>query len=78
MALKWLLTIINPNAKFTRWSLLILTFDFEIQHRVGKKMSDVDCLSRPVLAVIQTETNDEEDDETNDEDNKKIYPWEDS
>jgi len=53
LALKWLLTIKNPNAKLTRWSLLIQTFDFEILHRAGKKMSDVDCLSRPVLAVIQ-------------------------
>ncbi len=35
-------------------------------------MSDVDCLSRPVLSVMQNLTNDEEDYI------KKIDPWEDS
>ena len=30
-------------------------------HRAGRKMSDVDCLIRPVLSVMQNETNDEEE-----------------
>ena len=72
LALKWLLTIKNPNARLTRWSLLLQTFDFEILHRAGKKMSDVDCLSRPVLSTIISDQQDE--------DNylKNIDPWEDS
>ena len=50
-ALKWFLTLNNPNARLTRWSILLQTFDFDIVHRKGKIHSNVDALSRPVLSV---------------------------
>jgi len=62
LALKWLLTIKNPNARLTRWSLLLQTFDFEILNRAGKKMSDVDSLSRPVLSMLTNQQIQEDED----------------
>ena len=48
-ALKWLMTINDPTGRLARWSLYLQAYDFEIIHRKGKKHSNVDALSRPVL-----------------------------
>ena len=45
-ALKWLMSIKDPNGKLARWAILLQTFDFEIIHRAGKKHANVDALSR--------------------------------
>ena len=48
-ALKWLMTINDPTGRLARWSLYLQAYDFEIIHRKGKKHTNVDALSRPVL-----------------------------
>jgi hypothetical protein len=73
LALKWLLTLKNPNARLTRWSVLLQTFDFEVVHRAGKKLGDADALSRPVLVNI---VNNKHEEIENDETFKNHDPWE--
>ena len=48
-ALKWLLTLKSPNARLTRWAILLQTCKFDIVHRKGKIRPNVDALSRPIL-----------------------------
>ena len=43
------MTINDPTGRLARWSLYLQAYDFEIIHRKGKKHSNVDALSRPVL-----------------------------
>ncbi|CAF0985550.1 unnamed protein product [Brachionus calyciflorus] len=50
----------NPNARLTRWSILLQTFDFEIIHRKGVLHSNVDALSRPVMIAEITDNNEED------------------
>ena len=54
-ALKWLLTVKNPNTRLTRWAILLQSFKFEVIHKSGKKHTNVDALSRPVL-IVEDET----------------------
>ncbi|CAF1049114.1 unnamed protein product [Brachionus calyciflorus] len=61
-ALKWLLTLKSPNARLTRWAILLQTFNFEISHRKGKIHSNVDALSRPVLLLKESKVEDEIED----------------
>ncbi len=51
-ALKWLLTIKNPQGRLARWSIMVSIYDFEIIHRAGRIHGSVDGLSRPVLPVL--------------------------
>lgn len=51
-ALVWLMSIKDPTAKLARWSIYLQSYDFEIIHRQGRVHSNVDTLSRPVLAAI--------------------------
>eukprot|EP00918_Siedleckia_nematoides_P022428 GHVU01048316.1.p1 GENE.GHVU01048316.1~~GHVU01048316.1.p1 ORF type:complete len:954 (-),score=58.07 GHVU01048316.1:221-3082(-) len=44
-SLAWLKTA--PQPKIARWAILLSEFDFTIQHRSGKGMQHVDCISRP-------------------------------
>ena len=45
------MTINDPTGRLARWSLYLQAYDFEIIHRKGKKLCNVDALSRPVLMV---------------------------
>ena len=50
-ALYWLMNLRDPQARLVRWSLYLQSYSFEIIHRKGRLHSNVDCLSRPVLAT---------------------------
>jgi hypothetical protein len=51
-ALKWLITVKNHQcARLTRWVLKLLEYDFEIEHKAGKKHVNADCLSRHIASV---------------------------
>jgi hypothetical protein len=55
-ALKWLVTVKNYHgARLTRWVLKLSDYDFEIDHKAGKKHVNADCLSRRIASVA-TET----------------------
>jgi transposase InsO family protein len=54
-ALKWLITVKNHHcARLTRWVLKLSEYDFEIEHKAGKKHVNADCLSRHI-ALVSTE-----------------------
>ena len=76
-ALKWLLTIKNPNARLTRWAVLLQMFKFDIVHRKGKLHSNVDALSRPVLSSIEEEADDQKF-ENEDISSKNLDPYQDA
>ena len=51
-ALKWLITVKNHHcARLTRWVLKLSEYDFEIEHKAGKKHVNADCLSRHIASV---------------------------
>jgi transposase InsO family protein len=51
-ALKWLITVKNHHcARLTRWVLKLSEYDFEIEHKAGKKHVNADCLSRHLASV---------------------------
>ena len=70
-ALKWLMSIKDPNGKLARWAILLQTFDFEIVHRAGKKHANVDALSRINNVKIVEEKYDDDSKE------KDLDPYED-
>ena len=71
-ALAWLMSIKDPNARLARWAIYLQTYQFEIIHRKGKIHSNVDALSRPVLAVAVNPSS-----EDSDESSKSLDPWDD-
>lgn len=38
-------------ARLTRWVLKLSEYDFEIEHKAGKKHVNADCLSRHIASV---------------------------
>ena len=50
-ALRWLDRMKDQNARLTRWSLALQPYQFDIQHRAGRKNVNADSLSR--IAVDQ-------------------------
>jgi hypothetical protein len=71
-ALAWLMSIKDPNARLARWAIYLQTYEFEIVHRKGNIHSNVDALSRPVLAVALKQA-----EEDPDESAKNLEPWDD-
>lgn len=61
-ALTWLFTIKDPSSRLVRWSLRLQAFEFDIVHRKGILHSNVDTLSRPVLANQLSIQHDPEED----------------
>jgi hypothetical protein len=52
-ALKWLITVKNHQcARLTRWILKLSEYEFEIEHKAGKKHVNADCLSRHIATVV--------------------------
>ncbi len=53
VALTWLMKIKdpikNPTVRLARWSIYLQAYDFKIIHKAGRKHSNVDALSRPVI-----------------------------
>ena len=45
-ALTWLKTIKHTNSRLARWSILMSSIDYEIQHRPGRTNQNADSLSR--------------------------------
>ena len=45
-ALVWMDRLKDTNARLTRWSLLLLSYDFIVEHRRGSKNGNADGLSR--------------------------------
>ena len=43
--------ITDPPAWLARWSIYLQVYDFEIKHRKGRLQSNIDAISRPVLAT---------------------------
>jgi len=51
-ALQKTLNKINISPKIARWALMLEEFDYEVEHRVGSRLTHVDALSRyPVLVI---------------------------
>jgi hypothetical protein len=51
-ALNWLITVKNHQcAQLTRWVLKLAEYEFEIEHKPGKKHVNADCLSRHTASV---------------------------
>ena len=74
IALKWLMSLNDPSARLSRWSILLQQFSFDIKHRKGIEHSNADALSRPVLLnAIIARNNLEQDDHTT----KLLDPYED-
>ena len=55
-ALTYLHKSADNNSRLMRWSLRLVEFDFEVQHRAGTKIKHIDALSRHVqfLTVDQS------------------------
>ncbi len=49
-ALVKLMSVRDSTGKLARWSIYLQQYDFTIIHRQGRKHSNVDTLSRPVLS----------------------------
>ena len=50
--LKWLITVKNhQRARLTRWVLKLTKYEFEIEHKPGKKRVSADSLSRHIASV---------------------------
>jgi hypothetical protein len=60
-ALSWLMNIADPTGRLARWSIYLQVYEFEIIHRKGKKHTNVDMLSRPVLQINSLMVEKEED-----------------
>jgi hypothetical protein len=45
------MNIRDPTGKLARWSIYLQQYDYTIIHRKGRKHSNVDTLSRPVLVL---------------------------
>ena len=45
-ALVWMDRLKDTNARLTRWSLLLQSYDFLVEHRKGLKNGNADGLSR--------------------------------
>ena len=44
--LQFLMKIKNPNGRLTRWSMLLMEYDFTVAYKPGKKHQNADTLSR--------------------------------
>ena len=53
-ALRWLMSIKDPNGRLARWALLIQQYDFTIVYKAGTQNSDTDALSRRCYAMTPT------------------------
>jgi transposase InsO family protein len=63
-ALKWLITVKNHQcARLNRWVLKLAEYDFDIQHRPGKKHVNADVLSRHVATVVRKHEDSQETEE---------------
>jgi hypothetical protein len=60
-ALSWLMSITDPTGRLARWSIYLQVYEFDIIHRKGKKHTNVDMLSRPILQINSLVVEKEED-----------------
>lgn len=51
-ALKWLMSVRDPNSRLARWNLLLQEHSFEIVHRAGKLNQNAGALSRAVVRGV--------------------------
>ena len=75
-ALVWLMSIKDPVGKLARWAIYLQAHNFEIIHRAGRKHSNVDGLSRSILALSIADSEESMEDEEN-ANSKLLDPYED-
>ena len=60
-ALKWLMSVKDHNGRLMRWALMLMEYEFEIQHVKGKTNFVADALSRhPVNMIVSNEEEEEQ------------------
>jgi hypothetical protein len=74
-ALQWLQSIKNPSGKMARWILYLQQFTFDIIHRSGRKHTNVDVLSRPVVETNILNNHIEEEEELDWYENENLMTY---
>ena len=59
-ALKWLLKFNEKNRRLFNWSKYIDLYDYEVEHRPGRRMAHVDALSRAPVNLLKSDQQDDQ------------------
>jgi hypothetical protein len=71
-ALKWLMSVKDHNGRLMRWALMLMEYEFEIQHVKGKTNFVADALSRHPVNMIVTNEEEKEKEQKHEENNVTI------
>lgn len=50
-ALRWMLSLKEPSSRLMRWTLRLQEFNYEVEHKAGRRHTNADALSRAVRGV---------------------------
>lgn len=52
-ALQWMLSLVDPSSRLTRWALRLSEFKYTVEHKPGKKHTNADALSRARVCPVK-------------------------